>query len=376
MAGLSEYLTNTSTVSTELPTWFGTAQESAVNQALNATSPAVQDTAAQSAINAFGSGSPFTSAQNTLQAIGSGAANPWLVSDTGAVTPNTATALGGLFSAQQDYFNKIMPDIAAEQDAGAIASGGFGSKMNQAGVAREIGKAYSDLAQKQMQSALQNQQTGVAAGTAQGNVANQMVQSALNTGTYQQNAPFASALNLQNILQKSKLPEAKVSSEELGLLNQVAGLGTMLQGGLGALNDRVVTNSAGQKVTVPGLLSQLGIKGGLSGLVGSVGSLFSGAPDTSTGTEIPNMAQPGEEGYGWQYYDTGDGNVSIDPSGNYYQNGELIWSPSWDNGAGGTADIVDNFDNYDTGYDLGIDDYLNTDTGTTDFTGDYTADFT
>ena len=132
MAGLSDYLTNTETVSTQLPTWFGTAQESAVNQALNATSPAVQDTAAQSAINAFGSGSPFTSAQNTLQAIGSGAANPWLVSDTGAVTPNTATALGGLFSAQQDYFNKIMPDIAAEQDAGAIASGGFGSKMNQA----------------------------------------------------------------------------------------------------------------------------------------------------------------------------------------------------------------------------------------------------
>ena len=330
MAGLSDYLTNTETVSTQLPTWFGTAQESAVNQALNATSPAVQDTAAQSAINAFGSGSPFTSAQNTLQAIGSGAANPWLVSDTGAVTPNTATALGGLFSAQQDYFNKIMPDIAAEQDAGAIASGGFGSKMNQAGVAREIGKAYSDLAQKQMQSALQNQQTGVAAGTAQGNVANQMVQSALNTGTYQQNAPFASALNLQNILQKSQLPKDQVTSEELGLLNQVAGLGTMLQGGLGALNDRVVTNSAGQKVTVPGLLSQLGIKGGLSGLVSDIGNLFTSQPDISSGVEIPNYAQPGEEGFGWQYYDTGTGNVSIDPNGNYYQNGELIWSPSYD----------------------------------------------
>ena len=98
MAGLSDYLAEKTTTSTELPTWFSTAQESAVNQALTAAPPPVQDTAAQSAINAFGSNSPFTSAQNTLQSIGSGAANPWLVSETGAVTPNTTTALGGLFS--------------------------------------------------------------------------------------------------------------------------------------------------------------------------------------------------------------------------------------------------------------------------------------
>jgi hypothetical protein len=350
MSGLSDYLTNTETVSTQLPNWFSTAQESAVNQALNATSPAIQDTAAQSAVNAFGTSSPFAQAQSTLQSIGSGAANPWFVSDTGQVTPNTATPMGGLFQAQQDYFRQIMPDITAQQDAAAIAGGGFGGKMNQAGVAREIGKAYSDLAQKQMQSALQAQQTGVAAGSALGNVGNQLVQSAINTGTYQQNAPYASALNLQNILQKSKLPEDKVTSTDLGLLNQLAGLGTMFSGGLNALQDRVVTNSAGQQVNVPGLLSQLGIKGGLSGLISKAGDLISGPPDY-TGTEIENPALPGQEGYGWQYFDTGDGNVTIDPSGNYYQNNELIWSPSWgnygDTGGGDDGGYTGDFSEYD-----------------------------
>ena len=350
MAGLSDYLTNTETVSTQLPNWFSTAQESAVNQALNATSPAIQNTAAQSAVNAFGESSPFAQAQSTLQSIGSGAANPWLVSETGQVTPNVATPMGGLFQAQQDYFKQIMPDIAAQQDAAAIAGGGFGSKMNQAGVAREIGKAYSDLAQKQQQSALQAQQTGVAAGSALGNVGNQLVQSAINTGTYQQNAPYASALNLQNILQKSKLPEDRVTTKDLGLLNQLAGLGTMFTGGLNALQDRTVLDSQGRQITLPGLLSQLGVKGGLSGLISKAGEALTGPP-SYTGTKIENPALPGQEAYGWQYFDTGDSNIVIDPSGNYYQNNELIWSPSWDNYAssgGGSND--GGFENTAGGY--------------------------
>ena len=333
MAGLSDYLTNTETVSTQLPNWFSTAQESAVNQALNATSPAIQNTAAQSAVNAFGESSPFAQAQSTLQSIGSGAANPWLVSETGQVSPNVATPMGGLFQAQQDYFRQIMPDIAAQQDAAAIAGGGFGSKMNQAGVAREIGKAYSDLAQKQQQSALQAQQTGVAAGSALGNVGNQLVQSAINTGTYQQNAPYASALNLQNILQKSKLPEDRVTTKDLGLLNQIAGLGTMFTGGLNALQDRTVLDSQGRPVNIPGVLSQLGIKGGLSGLVSKAGDALSGIFKPST----PTTDYREYEGY--KFYDTEDGlGIMIDPSGNYYQGSELIWSPSWENYAASGGD--------------------------------------
>jgi hypothetical protein len=49
-------------------------------------------------------------------------------------------------------------------------------------------------------------------------------------------------------------------------------------------------------------------------------------PDTlqQETTVIENTAQPGQEGYGWQYFS--DGTV-IDPSGNYYRDNELIWSP-------------------------------------------------
>jgi hypothetical protein len=39
---------------------------------------------------------------------------------------------------------------------------------------------------------------------------------------------------------------------------------------------------------------------------------------------IENAAQPGQEGYGWQYFS--DGTV-IDPSGNYYRDGAIVWSP-------------------------------------------------
>jgi len=39
---------------------------------------------------------------------------------------------------------------------------------------------------------------------------------------------------------------------------------------------------------------------------------------------IENPAQEGDIGYGWKYYDNG---VVISPEGEYYQNGERIWSP-------------------------------------------------
>lgn len=41
--------------------------------------------------------------------------------------------------------------------------------------------------------------------------------------------------------------------------------------------------------------------------------------------EIANNAAPGQSGYGWRYFT--DGTV-IDTQGNYYVNGDLVWSPS------------------------------------------------
>ncbi|AXS79855.1 hypothetical protein [Dechloromonas sp. HYN0024] len=38
---------------------------------------------------------------------------------------------------------------------------------------------------------------------------------------------------------------------------------------------------------------------------------------------VTNSALPSEPGYAWQYFDNG---TAIDPQGNYYLNGNLVWS--------------------------------------------------
>lgn len=42
-------------------------------------------------------------------------------------------------------------------------------------------------------------------------------------------------------------------------------------------------------------------------------------------TAINNTALPGQTGYGWQYFSDG---TAISPSGQYYFNGQLVWSPA------------------------------------------------
>lgn len=339
MAGLNDLVTNKEIQATSLPSWYNTAQQNLVNQATGVTSPALADTAAQSAVSAFGAGSPFTAGQNILQSIGSGAANPWLVSTdaTGAqtVSPNVATPLGGLFAAQKDYLGQILPDIEAAETAQSIAGGDFGSRMNLSGVARERNKAFSDLAQKQMQAALQAQQTGVAAGAGLGNLGQEQVKSALETGKYQQTSPYAGSASLANILQAIKPEQTQTTSKELGGLYQIMGLLAGTQGGLNSLLGTTRTVD-GQQVKIPGLLDQ--IKALYSGSTGQT---------PTTGTTIFNPATEGQEGYGWQYFS--DGTV-IDPSGNYYQNGQLIWSPSTgDFGDISLSDYYTDTDNIDLG---------------------------
>ena len=55
----------------------------------------------------------------------------------------------------------------------------------------------------------------------------------------------------------------------------------------------------------------------LSGLLRAAG----GQPGEGTSL-IANPATPGTPGYGWQYYNDG---TAIDPQGNYYYQGELVY---------------------------------------------------
>ncbi len=365
MAGLSNMLTNKEVSTESLPSWFTDAQQQAVSAISNVQAPAVANTAAQSAINAFQPGSsPFGSAQSTLESIGSGAANPWLASGA----PNTATPLGGLFAAQTEQAKQFMPEIDTAQTARNIAGGDFGSAMNLGGVSRARSNFLTDLYQKQMQSALQNQQTGVAAGSALGNVGNQLVQSALNTGTFQQNAPYASALNLANVVGKLQAPKTTTKSMDLGFLNQLGALGSLIGGGVNALNNQYVQDPRTGNVTEkPGLLSQIGIQGGLTGLYNKITGAFSGfsgaAPSVGTDAGAYNPDT------GMTDYIGADGSpISIDASGNYYDaSGNMIWSPSW----GESTDESYEEDNMNGGDSGGYDD--NSGGYYDDYTGDYVA---
>jgi len=116
MAGLNNLISNTAEQTTTLPSWFDTAQQNVVNQAGSAlgAAPAPQNTVAQNAVNQLsGPTNAFTTATGTLQNIASGAANPWITDATGNVTPNTSTAMDGLFQAQNQQLNQLMPYITA-----------------------------------------------------------------------------------------------------------------------------------------------------------------------------------------------------------------------------------------------------------------------
>ena len=366
MAGLSNMLTNKEVTTETLPSWFTNAQQQAVSAISNVQAPAVADTAAQSAINAFKPAtSPFGSAQSTLESIGSGAANPWLASGA----PDTSTALGGLFAAQTEQAKQFMPEIDTAQTAKNIAGGDFGSAMNLGGVSRARANFLSDLYQRQMQSALQNQQTGVAAGSALGNVGNQLVQSALNTGTFQQNAPYASALNLANVVGKLQAPKTTTQTKDLGFLNQIGALGSLLGGGIEALDGKYVMDPKTGKVSKsPGVLERFGVQGGLTGLYNKV---IGSSKPAGAAEEAPVL---GPESYyneqtGMYEYSGADGNdYFIDGDGNYYDDrGELVWSPGWGEYSadydyeGVGEDAYDSSGNYDdsldyTDYNLGYDE--------------------
>jgi hypothetical protein len=262
MAGLNNIISNIGQQTTTLPSWFDTAQQSVVNQAGIAANaaPTPQNTVAQNAVNALGPNNAFTQATNTLQNIATGAANPWITDASGNVTPNTGTALGGLFQAQNQQLNQLLPNATAPVQGGNIATGNFGSLRGQTAVDKAKADALANLNTAQFQAALQNQSTGVNAASSAGNTAQQNIQNLLQTGQYQQAAPFINASNYGKILGGIQAPTTVQNQTQLSPLNQIAGL---------------IAALGGQSGTT-GLLGQLGVTGGLQGLIGSLTGAFGG----------------------------------------------------------------------------------------------------
>jgi hypothetical protein len=285
MAGLSNYLTDTAVTKEALPSWFTGAQEELVKGAKGVTGVPIGQTVAPAAQAAFSPSGAFATGQSMLESIGSGAANPWITSTdaTGRtmVSPNVATPMGGLFQAQSDYLNQILPDIQAAETAKYIGGGGFGSRMNLSGVERAKAAAAADLFQKQMQSALQAQQTGVQAGAGLGNIGAQQAQEAIDTATFQQAYPYADLVNLANIYKTMGPALGKTTevSTKLSLPRQLGALSTIFGGGQQGLQ---------------------GLTGNLSNFFNWAGSALSGSGSGSGSSGSGGDSNYSGDYYGWE----------------------------------------------------------------------------
>lgn len=265
MAGLNNIITNKAMQQTTLPSWFDTAQQNVVNQAQAAfgAAPTPQQTVAQGAIGKLAQpNNAFTQAANTAQNIASGAASPWIVDQaTGTVSPNVNTALGGLFQAQNQQLEQLMPNVVAPITGASIASGQFGSLRGQTAANKAMADAQAQLAAQQMQAALQNQATGVNAASTVGNLTQQDIKNLLEVGQYQQAAPFMNVSNLGKVLGGIQAPATVYNQTQLSPLNQIGGLISLLSG---------PTGSGG------GVLGSLGINKGLGDLIKGIGGIFTG----------------------------------------------------------------------------------------------------
>jgi hypothetical protein len=258
MAGLNNLISNTAQQTTTLPTWFDTAQQNVVNQATaaNTAAPTPQNTVAQQAVNQLsGPTNAFTNATGTLQGIASGAANPWITDAFGNVTPNTSTALGGLFQAQNQQLQQLAPNIMDPVTASGTGSGQFGSLRTQTAADKALTDAQAQLFAQQNQAALSNQSTGVQAGIGAGNVAQQGINNLLTTGQYQQAAPFTNVSNYGKVIGGITAPTTVSNQTQLSPLNQLGGLATLGNGVLGQLFGTPATGTAAATTGLIGSLS-------------------------------------------------------------------------------------------------------------------------
>jgi hypothetical protein len=318
MAGLNNLLSDTQQTQTTLPSWYDAAQQQIVQQgaaAFNAA-PQLGQTVAQGAINQLqpGAQNPYTQAQQSLQQISSGAANPWIVDQsTGQVTPNTATPLGGLFQAENQQLNQLLPSTVAPTQAAGIGTGGFGGLRAQTAVDKAKADAFSTLNAQQLQTALSNQQVGQQAAANLGNVTNQAITSGMNVGMAQQNAPFQNVGNLASLIGTVQAPATVTEQKQLSPLSQVQSVGSAVQGGLNSLTGLAKT-TAGKNI-----LNSLGL-----------GGLFGTSTNTNTNTNTNTGG--GISNTGNSYNPDGSVNTSgsdvttgytQDSLGNVYLNGQL-----------------------------------------------------
>ena len=301
MAGLSNLMSDTTTKTTSLPAWMSQAQQNVVNQATTAASqvPALANTAAGQAINTYGGAqNPFAQATGTLQQIASGAANPWITSATGQVTPNTQTPLGGLFQAQNQQLQQLAPNIMAPATAAGTGAGQFGSLRTQSAADKALADAQAQLFAQQMTAANQAQQIGAQAAQGVGQLGAQDIAGATTLTGLQESAPFASSANLAKVIVGLSVPTSETQSAQLSPLSQIGGLTRGLGGGTNAVNSLLNTIKPG--MSIGNLLS----------------GLFTSNPNPGTGAEsMDTLMNPPTTDY---TYTDANGNLQTGTNDQFY----------------------------------------------------------
>jgi hypothetical protein len=294
-SGLNNALASTNQVQTTLPSWYDQAQQKIVSNAGTALgqAPTFGQTTAQGAVNTLqGANNPFAQAQSSLNTISSGAANPWITNPTtGQVTPNTNTALGGLFQAQNQQLNQLLPTLVAPTEANAIGSGNFGSLRGQTAVDTAKTNAFDTLAAQQMQAALQNQQTGATAANALGNVGAQGITAGLTTGAAQMNSPFQGIQNYANLVNSINAPATVSQQNQMSPLAMLGSLSQIPTAGAGLLNSIFGTPTGGSSTGLIGALQNAFSGSNNSNLLG--GSNVTAAQGLENSNVIPASAQSG-----------------------------------------------------------------------------------
>jgi hypothetical protein len=227
MTSFNTLISGNKSQTTTMPAWYDQAQQNVVSsaQAASGAMPKLEDTVAGKAIsNLSGNANPFTQGQTLLNQIGTGAANPWITSASGTVTPNTNTALGGLFQAQNQQLQTEIPGITAPVDAASVSGGQFGSLRNQTAADTAITNASANLFANQMQAALNAQQQGINAATGLGNIGSAGTTSELGLGQAQQSAPLTSVADYANILGTIKAPTTLTQNYTAPLAGQIGAL--------------------------------------------------------------------------------------------------------------------------------------------------------
>ena len=325
MAGLNSLVSGTTTETTALPSWMTAAQQDVANNAKTAAAnvPQLSNTVAQGAINQLNSANnPFTSATSALNTIASGAANPWITDASGNVTPNTGTALGGLFAAQNQQLHTLIPQITSGADASGIGSGNFGSLRGQTAADTALTNAQANLTAAQMQAALSNQQNGVQAANAEGNVANLYGTDVGNLANLQQTAPLATAANVGKIISNlGKTDTTVTNSAQAAPLQQISAILSTLGGGTNALNSLLNTLSPG--TTLGSLFGSLFNSAPSGSIDVSQGLTLANGQNLSYGDPVTGTGTNGGPGAG-QVMGT-DGKVYNDPSYGNTDSSSQVW---------------------------------------------------